>query len=122
MTAIIPYRIAVPDEKLEKLHQKLKLTEFPDELEDAQWKYGVLLAEIKKLTNYWIEEYDWRKVERELNSLPHFQTQITVNGFDPLPMHFLHQKSEVKGAIPLLFVHGWPGSFFEGSKLLPLLQ
>jgi hypothetical protein len=43
MTAIIPYRIAVPDEKLEKLHQKLKLTEFPDELEDAQWKYGVPL-------------------------------------------------------------------------------
>jgi hypothetical protein len=43
MTAIIPYRIAVPDEKLEKLHQKLKLTEFPDELEDAQWKYGAPL-------------------------------------------------------------------------------
>ncbi|GFF54901.1 hypothetical protein IFM46972_10136 [Aspergillus udagawae] len=60
--------------KLEKLHQKLKLSEFPDELEDAQWKHGVPL------------------------------------------------EGEVEGAILLLFVHGWPGSFFEGSKLLPPLQ
>ena len=37
-------------------------------------------------------------------------------------MHFIHQKSDVKGAIPLLFVHGWPGSVLEVTKMLPLLK
>lgn len=57
-----------------------------------------------------------------MNSLPQFETQITVDGFGPIDMHFLHQKSDVKGAIPLLFVHGWPGSFLEVTKMLPLLK
>lgn len=45
-----------------------------------------------------------------------------MEGFDPLNIHFLHQKNEVKAAIPLLFVHGWPGSFLEVTKILPLLK
>jgi pimeloyl-ACP methyl ester carboxylesterase len=57
-----------------------------------------------------------------MNSFPQFETQVTVNGFDAIDMHFLHQKSEVKAAIPLLFVHGWPGSFLEVTKMLPLLS
>jgi pimeloyl-ACP methyl ester carboxylesterase len=57
-----------------------------------------------------------------MNSFPQFETQVTVDGFGPIDMHFLHQKSEVKGAIPLLFVHGWPGSFLEVTKMLPLLK
>lgn len=57
-----------------------------------------------------------------MNSFPQFETQVTIDGFGPLDMHFLHQKSEVQGAIPLLFVHGWPGSFLEVTKMLPLLK
>jgi pimeloyl-ACP methyl ester carboxylesterase len=49
-------------------------------------------------------------------------TKISVDGFDPVDMHFLHQKSDISGAIPLLFVHGWPGSFLEVTKMLPLLK
>lgn len=37
-------------------------------------------------------------------------------------MHFVHQKSSNPNAIPLLFVHGWPGSFLEVTKILPLLK
>jgi len=36
-------------------------------------------------------------------------------------VHYVHKKSEVVNAIPLLFVHGWPGSFLEVRKILPLL-
>lgn len=45
-----------------------------------------------------------------------------MDGFEPVNVHFLHQKSDVPGAIPLLFVHGWPGSFLEVTKILPLLK
>lgn len=79
-------------------------------------------ADIKRLHSYWSTTYDWRSTETKLNRLPHFKTHIPVDGFGELDIHFLHQKSEVKGAIPLLFVHGWPGSWMEVTKMLPLLK
>jgi len=57
-----------------------------------------------------------------MNELPQFETTVNVEGFGDIDMHFLHQKSEVKGAIPLLFVHGWPGSFLEATKMIPILK
>jgi pimeloyl-ACP methyl ester carboxylesterase len=57
-----------------------------------------------------------------MNKLPNFMTQIEVEGFGDLDIHFLHQKSEIKGAVPLLFVHGWPGSFLEVARMLPFLK
>ncbi len=57
-----------------------------------------------------------------MNSLPQYETQVTVDGFGPIDMHFVHQQSHVEGAVPLLFVHGWPGSWLEVSKILPMLK
>lgn len=57
-----------------------------------------------------------------MNQLPNFETTVEVKGFGSIDMHFIHQKSDVAGAIPLLFIHGWPGSFLEVTKLLPLLK
>jgi pimeloyl-ACP methyl ester carboxylesterase len=49
-------------------------------------------------------------------------TKIDVEGYGDIDIHFLYQKSGVEGAVPLLFVHGWPGNFLEGARLLPLLK
>jgi hypothetical protein len=57
-----------------------------------------------------------------MNELPNFETTINVDKHGPVDLHFVHQKSDVPGAIPLLFVHGWPGSFLEVTKMLPLLK
>lgn len=42
-----------------------------------------------------------------------------------LDVHFVHVRpsglQEGHSAKPLLMVHGWPGSFFEFYKILPLL-
>ena len=101
-----PYTIAVPEDKLASLAQKLSTTTFPDELDDAGWDYGAPLADIKKLVKYWQEGYDWRKQEAELNKLPNYLANIHIDGFETLDLHFLHEKSEFEGAIPLLFSHG----------------
>ncbi|KAH9209198.1 epoxide hydrolase [Leptodontidium sp. 2 PMI_412] len=123
MASIRPFKIDVPDASLAKLKQKLELTRFPEgEVEDAGWDYGAPLQVIKDLTKYWVEEYDWRAVEKKLNAIPQFKIEIKVEGFDLIDIHFVHQKSDVKGAIPLLFLHGWPGSFLEVTRLLPLLR
>ncbi|KAF2020167.1 alpha/beta-hydrolase [Aaosphaeria arxii CBS 175.79] len=121
MHDIKPYTISIPDSQIDNLRQKLALTTFPDELDDAGWDYGAPLQDVKRIATHWKDAYDWRKAEASLNKLPNFMTIIDVDGFGPIDIHFVHQKSEVKNAIPLLFVHGWPGSFIEVTKILPIL-
>ncbi|TFK93141.1 alpha/beta-hydrolase [Polyporus arcularius HHB13444] len=117
-----PYSISIPHSELDFLKKKLELTRFPDELEGAAWNYGAPLSDIKRLVGHWQDGYDWRKSEAALNKLPMFTRDIEVEGFGTLNIHYVHQKSDVAGAIPLLFAHGWPGSFLEVRKLLPLLS
>ncbi|KAK8216245.1 Alpha/Beta hydrolase protein [Phyllosticta capitalensis] len=123
MTGPVPYTIAVPEESVNRLHAKLAIATLPDELEASdQWPYGSPLADVKRLSNYWKEGFDWRKSEAMLNELPNFKTEIVVDGFRPIDLHFVHQRSDLSNAIPLLFAHGWPGSFIEVTKLLRVLK
>ena len=106
MEPIQPYTISVPESKLQNLAQKLETATFPDELDEAGWDYGAPLADIKRLTAYWKEHYDWRKQEAKINGLPNFKTAVHVDGFESLDIHFIHKRSDVDRAIPLLFCHG----------------
>ncbi|KAF5360420.1 hypothetical protein D9756_004974 [Leucocoprinus leucothites] len=117
-----PFKIAVSDQDLDLLKKKLDLARFPDELEDVGRDYGAPLKDIQRLVAHWKDGYDWRKHEAQLNEeLPQFTRDIEVEGFGPLNVHYVHKKSSTGTAIPLLFVHGWPGSFLEVRKILPLL-
>jgi len=121
--SITPYQISVPDAELESVKERLNHAVFPDELEHAGWDYGAPLRDVKRLAYYWRSGFDWKAQEARINkTLPQFTTKIHIDGFDELDIHFVHQRSPVLGAIPLLFVHGWPGSFLEVAKLLPLLH
>jgi len=116
-----PFEIAVSDDELALLNRKLEDSRLPDEVNGNKWAYGVPLCDIKRLVSRWQDGYDWRKQESKLNTLPMFTRAIAVDGFGELNVHYVHQWSAVEGAIPLLFVHGWPGSFLEVTKILPLL-
>jgi len=70
-------------------------------------------ADIKRLTQYWKDGYDWRKQEARLNQFPQFKTVVEIKGFGDLDMHFLHVRSEREGAIPLCFVHGCEYAAFQ---------
>lgn len=123
MASIQPFKIAVPDKNIERLKSKLSLTTFPQDVEYSDsWEYGVPLKDIKRLASYWQNGFDWRAAETKLNSeLPQFTTTISVDGFGDIPIHFVHKRADKDKSIPLLFCHGWPGSFLEVSKILPLL-
>jgi len=107
-----PFQITVSEEALSLLKRKLDDTRFPDEINDAEWAYGAPLADIRRLTERWRDGYDWRIHERELNALPMFTRSIEVQGFGELSVHYVHQRSSVKGAIPLLFSHGCKSHFY----------
>jgi hypothetical protein len=89
-----PYNIDIPDTSLDDIKTRLSLAKFPDELDGAGWDLGAPMAESKRLTAYWRDEYDWRRTEKKLNKLPHFTTTIIIGGslarwlrpsLDPLP-------------------------------------
>ncbi|KAH9025219.1 alpha/beta-hydrolase [Lactarius pseudohatsudake] len=116
MTSEQPFKIAVSDDALALLKRKLDDTRLPDEVNAAEWAYGAPLADIKRLANRW---KDAGGRTRKLNALPMFTRTIAMDGFGGLNVHYVHQKSAAKGAIPLLFVHGC--TFLEVTKVLPLL-
>ncbi|KAI1769010.1 alpha/beta-hydrolase [Hypoxylon sp. FL1150] len=123
MADIKPFTIAIDDHQLKDLKTRLTLAKFPDELDEAGWDMGAPLADVKRLTKHWLQSYNWRRAETELNKLPHFVTDIQCEGYEPLSIHFIHVRSKVQGAIPLLFIHGWPGHFQEVPKILkPLTE
>jgi epoxide hydrolase len=111
--AIKPFQIRVDDAVLRDLQERLARTRVPDAIDGAGWDYGVDPKYMKELVAYWRQKYDWRAQERLLNRFDQFVTTI-----DGLPIHFLHQRSREKNALPLVIVHGWPGSVYEFHKII----
>jgi len=111
--AIRPFRIRIAEEELRDLRERLARTRWPDDLPETGWTRGVPVAYLKELAAYWASGYDWRKHEAELNRYPQFTT--TIDGEN---VHFLHVRSPEPDALPLLLIHGWPGSVVEFLKVI----
>ena len=111
-----PYNIQVPEETLADLQERLARTRWPDEISGSGWDYGTNLAYLKELVDYWRNGFDWRAQEKLINTFAHYRTQV-----DGLGIHFIHEKGTGPNPLPLVVTHGWPGTFFEMHKILPLL-
>ncbi len=111
-----PFKIQVPDETLTDLQERLAQTRWPDEIPGSDWDYGTNLAYLKELVDYWRTSFNWRAQEEAINRFSHFMTD--VDGFG---IHFIHERGKGPNPMPLVLTHGWPGSFFEMSKITPLL-
>ena len=110
---VIPFKITIPDEAIDDLNRRLSSTRLPNQLEGVSWEYGTELGALSDLIAYWREGFDWRAQEAKLNSFDQFM--VTVEGAN---IHTIHQRSANLDAIPLLLVHGWPGSIAEFHKLI----
>ncbi|XP_027863223.1 epoxide hydrolase 1 [Xiphophorus couchianus] len=116
---IYPFTVETSDEEIEDLHERIDKTRFTDPLEDSGFQYGFNSTYLKKVISYWRNTFDWKKQVAMLNKYPHFKTKI-----EGLDVHFIHVRPLQSGdqrALPLMLVHGWPGSFYEFYKILPLL-
>ncbi|MGK0224952.1 MAG: hypothetical protein ACI9ON_004209, partial [Limisphaerales bacterium] len=107
------FELNISDAQLTDLKQRLAATRFPEAETPDDWSQGVPLSYAQELTTYWLEEYDWRAREAYYNRFPQFK--VNLQGLD---IHFLHVKSPVKDARPLLMTHGWPGSVVEFHKIV----
>jgi epoxide hydrolase len=107
-TKITPFKIAVPDTKLADLKQRVANTLLANEIAGAGWSYGPSGEFVTRMLERLKNGFDWRAQEAAINVYPQFTTEI-----DGQTIHFLQVKSKAANAVPLLLLHGWPGSFVE---------
>jgi len=110
---IRPFHFKVSDADLTDLRRRINATKWPERETVNDDTQGVQSDTIRKLARYWGTDYDWRKGEAKLNSVPHFITEI-----DGLDIHFIHVKSKHDNAMPIVITHGWPGSIIEQMKVI----
>jgi pimeloyl-ACP methyl ester carboxylesterase len=110
---IRPFKVHVPEEQLIDLRKRVLAMRWPGKETVTDHSQGVQLATMQALAHYWATDYDWRKIEARLNSLPQFITNI-----DGVDIHFIHVRSKNKNALPLIVTHGWPGSIIEQLKII----
>jgi pimeloyl-ACP methyl ester carboxylesterase len=110
---IVPFRIEVSEADIRDLASRLARARWPERETVTDWSQGVPLEYLKDLCRHWAESYDWRQREAHLNAFPQFRTEI-----DGLGIHFLHVRSPVADALPLVMTHGWPGSVVEFLEVI----
>jgi epoxide hydrolase len=98
---------------LEDLRRRLGETRWPEPIPGAEWDYGANVETIRELCEYWRDGYDWRAHEAELNRFPGFRCEV-----DGVDLHFWHLRSAKPDALPLLLLHGWPGSIYEFHQVI----
>jgi pimeloyl-ACP methyl ester carboxylesterase len=111
-----PFTINIPQSTLADLQQRLGLTRWPDEIAGSGWSHGADLNYMQEIVRHWQTRFDWRYQEKAINRFRQFRAEI-----QGLSIHFIHERADGPGPIPLLITHGWPGSFVEMLKIIPRL-
>jgi pimeloyl-ACP methyl ester carboxylesterase len=112
-TTVRPFRVEIADEAIADLRRRVTAWRPPEREPVDDQSQGVQLATMQDLARYWAAEYDWRRCQAKLNTLPQFTTEI-----DGLDIHFIHVRSADQNALPLVVSHGWPGSIIEQLKII----
>ena len=114
---ITPFRIDVPEAEVRDLFDRVKHTRWPDEVA-GDWSRGVPTTYARTLAAYWADTFDWPAQQARLNAFPQFTTTV-----DGQTIHFVHVRSAVPGATPLVLLHGYPSSFVEFGRMIgPLVD
>ena len=113
MSEIRPYSVKVSDDQIKELTGRLRLSRLPEKETVDDWSQGVPLSYVKNILDYWLNDYDFKRLESRLNEHKNFITEI-----DGVDIHFMHITSSNNDAKPLLLTHGWPGSIVEFLKVV----
>jgi pimeloyl-ACP methyl ester carboxylesterase len=113
---ITHFSLPVSESALKDLRERVTLARWPDEICGSGWEYGAELSFMKEICAYWKNTFDWKKELEELSRFQHFRYES--GGFG---IHFIHERGKGSNALPLILTHGWPGSFLEFEKIIPML-
>jgi pimeloyl-ACP methyl ester carboxylesterase len=105
--------VSVPQEKLDDLKARLIATRWPADVDENDTYYGTSVTYMKELVDYWINKFDWRAAETEINTFDNYRVNV-----DGVPIHFIKEPGKGPAPIPLILSHGWPWSFREWTKVI----
>ncbi|MFE9785174.1 epoxide hydrolase family protein [Nocardia salmonicida] len=118
--ALTPFRIDIPQADVDDLRDRLARTRWPIPVpgrnDRTDFSRGIPLGYLQELAEYWRDGFDWRAQEAKLNEYEQFTTVVDGQTF-----HVVHARSANPEATALILNHGWPGSFVEYQRLIPLL-
>jgi pimeloyl-ACP methyl ester carboxylesterase len=107
------FEVAIPDQELEDLRARLRNARLPEDFANEEWRYGIEGNYLRSLIDYWVDEFDWRAQENEINRLAHYRTVV-----DNVPIHFVLQEGRGRRRIPLILTHGWPCTFWDFKNVI----
>ena len=113
---IKPFTLNVSENILKEIKNKVKNYPWHEMPDDGGWEYGTNLEYMKEISDYWVNKFEWKKYEAKINKFSNFTTN--VNGID---IHFIKEKGSGSNPIPLLLMHGWPGSIIEFLHIIEKL-
>ncbi|CAN8095446.1 unnamed protein product [Discula destructiva] len=124
------FKLHVPETQLADFKTLLRLSPVGPETwdnksstRDVKGKnFGITRDWLVNAKETWLEKFDWRAHEARINGFPNFKIAIKDGDDEPLDIHFVALFSRNKGATPVIFMHGWPGSFIEFLPMLDLLR
>ena len=113
---IKPFKLNIPEESIKKINEKVKNFPWHEMPNDGGWEYGTNIDYMKEISSYWINDFNWRKHEAEINKFSNFITVV-----DDIEIHFIQEKGSGSNPTPLLLMHGWPGSIVEFLHIIEKL-
>ena len=111
-----PFKLNVSKDILQEINLKVKNYPWHEMPDDGGWEYGTNLEYMKEISNYWVNTFNWKKQEEEINK---FSNYITV--VDDIKIHYILEKGSGLKSTPILLMHGWPGSVVEFLHIIQKL-
>ena len=114
---IDPFKISYPKQRILEIKEKVEMFPWHEMPKEGGWSFGTNIDYMKNLADYWTKKYDWESQELRLNQQPNYKTKV-----DDIDIHFIFKKSSSPKAIPLILIHGWPGSIVEFLDIIEQLS
>jgi pimeloyl-ACP methyl ester carboxylesterase len=102
------FRIHIDEQDLAAMRDRLRTTRWAPDFGNDTWDYGVPADYLHELVDHWLNHYDWRGVEAEMNAYDHWRVAI-----DGVPIHYLRTPGVGPRPFPLILTHGWPWTFWD---------
>jgi pimeloyl-ACP methyl ester carboxylesterase len=118
--SVTPFTPSLDPYVLDDLRDRLRGARWPDQLEGTGWELGTDTATLRSFVDTWLNDYDWAAQQARFAAFDHVNVDVEAGG-ERLGVHAVHACSAAEDALPVVLLHGWPSSFVQMLKIIPLL-
>jgi len=111
-----PFKVNISEKIIQDIYSKIRQYPWRDISNLEGWEHGANFNYIREISNYWVKDFNWRKHEEGINKFANFLTKV-----DDIDIHFIQEKGSGSSPMPLLIMHGWPGSIIEFLHIIKKL-